>query len=342
MPRPMRALAIAAAFAGVLASPPEVAAQSIELKVADSLPSGHVIHRLLLMPWMDEVQQTTQGVGFKHFPGEQLGKAKDLLTLTQTGVADIGYVVPAYASDKMPLTSAFELPGAFSNLCQGFTALWTLSHGGGFLEQKEFAPNGVVPVLMLMLPTYQILIGADRAIASLKDMEGLKIRSAAGSMEFMVKNLNIVPIRMTPPEVYEGMSRGTIDGAILPYQSAVSYSLDPLLKSGTVNTNFGTVAITYAMAKTRLDALPGEVRKALLDLGEKHTKLSCSKFEAEESQALTKVKAKGMKPIEFTAADLKTLKTVFEKARADWAETLEKRGKPGREAIAAVRTAVAQ
>ena len=336
-------LGLAAAATWVCATTGGAVAQTIELKIADSLPGGHVIHRLQLKPWMDEVQATTQGkVSFKHFPGEQLGKAKDLLTLTQTGVADIGYIVPAYASDKMPLTSAFELPGAFSNLCKGFGALWRLSHGGGFLEQKEFTPNQVVPVLMLMLPTYQILIGTDRKITALKDMEGLKIRSAAGSMEFMAKTLNLVPIRMTPPEVYEALSRGTIDGAILPYQSAVSYSLDKLVKAGTVKTNFGTVAITYSIGKARLESLPPEVRKALLELGEKHTLASCPLFEAEEARSLDKVKAAGMQSIEFGAADLMTLDGAFEKARADWAETLEKRGKPGKDAIAAVAKAVAQ
>lgn len=39
-----------------------------------------------------------------------MGKAKDLLSLTQSGVLDIGYVGPSYVSDKLPLFSVGELP----------------------------------------------------------------------------------------------------------------------------------------------------------------------------------------------------------------------------------------
>jgi hypothetical protein len=46
-----------------------------------------------------------------HYPAQQLGKATDMLKLTQTGVADIGYVAPAYASDKMPVSEVAILPG---------------------------------------------------------------------------------------------------------------------------------------------------------------------------------------------------------------------------------------
>jgi hypothetical protein len=39
-----------------------------------------------------------------------LGKAKDLLALTQAGVIDIAYVAPGFVSDKMPLSVVAELP----------------------------------------------------------------------------------------------------------------------------------------------------------------------------------------------------------------------------------------
>src|SRR3984885_2143427 len=84
-----------------LASSPS---QALELKVADSFPAGHYLVRLMLKPWMDDVTRRTNGaVTFSYYPNQQIGKAADMLRLTQSGVVDIGYIGPSYVSDKIPL-----------------------------------------------------------------------------------------------------------------------------------------------------------------------------------------------------------------------------------------------
>src|SRR6202789_387267 len=70
------------------------AQEKITLRLADSLPSGHVIHELVAKPFMELVTKATNGqVTFQHFPSEQLGKAKDMAQLTALGVADLAYLV---------------------------------------------------------------------------------------------------------------------------------------------------------------------------------------------------------------------------------------------------------
>ena len=66
---------------------------------------------------MEEVKKRTNGaVSFEHYRPQQLGKAADMLKLAQTGVADIGYVAPAYVTDKMPVSEVAMLPGAQSSM----------------------------------------------------------------------------------------------------------------------------------------------------------------------------------------------------------------------------------
>jgi TRAP-type C4-dicarboxylate transport system substrate-binding protein len=318
-------------------------ADAITLRLADSLPSGHIIHQVMTKPFIEAVEKASKGqIKIQHYPGEQLGKAKDLLALTQAGVADIGYVGPSYASDKMPLSSAFELPGAFTDYCQGSKALWDMTHNGGFLEKNEFAPNHVVPIMTLMLPTYQVLLGNGKSIQSLKDLNGLKVRSAGGAMDFLLKNMGVVPIRMTPPEVYEAISRGTIDGALLPYQSAVSYGVSNKLKSGTSKENFGTVVITYSMGENRWKKLPEDVRQTLMKAGQEVSLGACKNYLKAEDEAFKKTQAMGMKTIQFSATDKKELDAEFAKAAQDWADSLDKRGKPGTQALAAMHKALGE
>ena len=63
------------------------AADPVKLRVADSFPKGHFLVKLILEPWMEEVKKRTSGaVTFEHYPAQQLGKAADMLKLTQTGI----------------------------------------------------------------------------------------------------------------------------------------------------------------------------------------------------------------------------------------------------------------
>ena len=325
-----------AVLAGLSLAPAVAAAQAVDMKIADTLPSGHVIHRHMLLPFIEEANKALAGkVTLKHFPGGQLGKPQDMLTLTQTGVVEIGFVGPSYISDKMPHMAAVELPGLFPDYCKGIAATWKLTHGG-ILDSKDFASNGIVVLLFAGLPTYQIQVNTDRSISTLRDLAGLKVRTSGGAMEFLAKNLGMVPVRMAPPEIYEALSRGTIDGYLMSYQSTVSYTLDKLVKRGTSKANFGTIVATYSIAKSKLDALPADVRQTLMDLGEKHTLAACSKFETEEKTSREKVMGEGLKLFDFTGEDERQLKSAFEKTHADWVENMEKRGKAGKAVMDAV------
>ena len=140
------------------------AQEKITLRLVDSLPNGHVIHELVGKPFSELVTKLTNGqVTFQHFPAEQLGKAKDMAQLTAVGVADVSYIVPSYSSDKFPLTAVAELPGIFDSECQGSLAFYKVSHNGGILETKEFAPNQLRPLVTLALPAYQIQLATSRA-----------------------------------------------------------------------------------------------------------------------------------------------------------------------------------
>jgi len=80
--------------------PASAHADKITLRLADGLPSGHIIDRLVIEPFIKQIAAETHGeVAIQHFPAEQLGKSRDMLRLTRAGVADIGYIVPSYQSD---------------------------------------------------------------------------------------------------------------------------------------------------------------------------------------------------------------------------------------------------
>ncbi len=329
--------------AGLLAASasPSLAQEKITLRLADSLPSGHVIHELVAKPFMELVTKATNGqVTFQHFPSEQLGKAKDMAQLTAMGVADLSYIVPSYSSDKFPLTAVAELPGIFDTESQGSLAFYKISHNGGVVETREFGPNQLRPLVTIALPAYQIQLATSRDIKTAKDLEGLKVRTTGGAMDLMMRSIGGVPVRMAAPEIYESLTRGTLDGMIFSYQSSVSYEFGKMLKSGTEGLNFGTAILTYSMGEAKFKSLPENVRKALVEAGEQTTREGCKRFEDGEKAATEKIKSQGMKVINFGPDDKKVFDAAFKTVAEDWVKDLDKRGKPGTEVFKAFTEAL--
>ncbi len=114
------------------------AEEVIRLKVADSLPPSHFVAINGIKYFMQEVEAATKGrLTFDYYPSEQLGKTKDLLSLTQNAVTDIGMISSAYQSEKLPLSAVFELPGTFSSSCEGSMAFWKMGQYDGFLGKTN-------------------------------------------------------------------------------------------------------------------------------------------------------------------------------------------------------------
>ena len=318
---------------------PTAIAQPVKLRVADSFPAGHYIPEVATKYWMQEVTRATNNaVTFEYFPAEQLGKAKDLLALTVSGVTDIGYVAPSYISDKLPLSAVAELPGSFASACTGTTAYWKLAKDGGFLATHEFAPNGVRVLFAFVLPPYQLYLSKAK-LENLKSIDGLKIRPTSGAVELMRK-LNAVPVQIPAPEVYESLSRGTIDGVLFPTASIFAYNLQGLLKYATIGESFGSFVVTYAISEKRWKTLPPNVQKAMVEAGEATSKRACEYVDDGEAKDVEKLRKLGTTMLQLPASDNKMLAELTRNGGTAWAGVLDKRGKPGTEVLNAFRAAL--
>jgi len=131
--------------------------EKIVLRVADHIPVTHILTEPMIKFWMKEVTRETGGkVEFEYYPAEQLGKAKDMLSLALSGVADITGVVPSQISDKFSLAMVADLPGSFQTSCTGTFAFLPLIREGGIIATKEYGPLGFRPLVTIVMPPYQI------------------------------------------------------------------------------------------------------------------------------------------------------------------------------------------
>jgi TRAP-type C4-dicarboxylate transport system substrate-binding protein len=319
------------------------AAEPLHLRMADSLPGGHIIAETSTKPWMALVAKLSGGaIAIDYYPSEQMGKAKDMLMLTQSGVIDIGYIGPAYVSDKMPLSAVAELPGSARSACEVMNAYWKLAKPGGYLFENEYKRNRIRPLFLAALPPYQMIIGSNRKLAQVGDVTGFKLRASGGAQDFVMHELGVVPVHMAPPGIYESMARGTIDGALLAFVSVDSYKLDPLVKAATVGANFGTVVVAYSIGERKWAKLPASVQEVLVKAGDAITQQACATFDAREKLAIGKLQQAGVRLVEFREADKAQLDAVYAKVARQWAASLDKRGKPGTDTLKAYRAALAE
>lgn len=340
----MRTLAKRSALSGAvvvaLLAGQAQAADPIKLRVADSFPSGHYIGEKITKVWLAELTKRSNGaVTFEYYPGEQLGKVKDMLTLTQSGVTDIGYVPPSFVTDKMPLSAVAELPASFTESCQGTMAYFKLAREGGILDKREFQPTGIRLLYTIVLPPYQVFLGKKK-IENLKTIEGLKIRSSGGAKELAVRKLGAVPISMSTPEVYEALSRGTIDGMLFPFSSIYSYDLQGLLKSTTVGENFGSFVVNYVISERKWKTLSADVRKLFDSMAEETSRRACAISQAGELADQERLGKAGVELITLSAADKATVRQHMSGVNVEWAQGLDKRGKPGTEVLKAFEEAL--
>jgi TRAP-type C4-dicarboxylate transport system substrate-binding protein len=70
-------------------------------------------------------------------------------------------------------------------------------------------------------------------VASLKDLEGMKIRVGGGMVNEVAKALGTVPMLKPAPESYELLSQGVADGVFFPKEAPVAFKLVPLIKHAT-------------------------------------------------------------------------------------------------------------
>jgi TRAP-type C4-dicarboxylate transport system substrate-binding protein len=337
-----RLVTLAACFIAVLlvsSASAQAEETKIVLRLADSFPaSGHYFSEPGAKYFMETVQKATNGqVEFQHYPAEQLGKAKDLPALTRSGVVDIGSVMPSYAAEKMPLSAVGELPGIFATSCEGTLAFWKLARDG-VLAQKEFRPNGLRVLFALVAAPYQVLMR--QKIETVKNLEGKKIRALGSAVDLAMRQLKATPIRMSAPEIYESLSRGTIDGTVISYVAAMSYDLGPLAKSVTTGLGFGSAVLTYSISETRWKGLPPNVQEAMLKAGDEATRRSCERMDKDTDTDLARLQKLGITAVTFSRDEQQDLTKLFASVGTAWGEELDQRGKPGSEVLKAYQEAV--
>jgi TRAP-type transport system periplasmic protein len=255
----MKRLFAAAALAAAAVAP--AAAQEI-YKIHHFVPPKAPPSARFMMPWAEKVEKESGGkMKFQLFPAMQLGGTPpQLVDQVRDGVADFTFTLPGYTADRFPRTEVFEVPFLHTNALA--TAQAMQDYYDKYL-QDEYKDYHVI-----LLYTHDgAAIHVNKPIMKLEDFKGLKIRTANRGGGAFLRGVGATPVGSPVTELQQMLSKGVIDGVLLPYEIAPAFKIQELVHNNVdlagPQPRIGTSVFAYLMNKKRYDALSAENRKVI-------------------------------------------------------------------------------
>jgi len=272
------------------------------------------------------------------FPGGALGNALKVPETVKNGVAECGHTWMGYDWGKDPTTVLF---GGYAGTFDTERMLHWLYEGGGAELQRQFRDqaDGVVS-MPLFIRTAEVFLHSRKPVKSLADLKGLKLRTAGGAMDITANDFDAVPVRMPGPDILPSLSRGTLDGTLAPLQSVKVFDIQTQVKHMTTDVSLGSFITVYAISDRAWKRLPEALRANLTEAGDFATKNHCEYVDTQEVKVVQELEQDGVKGNTMAPGQLVALNTKLQGVANEWAESLDKRNKPGSIVLRDFRKAV--
>ena len=315
----------------------------LTLKVHHFLPTGSTTHAKLLVPWCERIEREAAGrIKCQIFPSMQLGgTAAQLYDQARDGVADIVWTLPGYTAGRFPVMEVFELPFMISNAEAASRAAWQYYEKNA---QKEFRD---VKPLAVHVHDAGYLHTRERPIRTLADFRGLKLRAPTRQTNRLLAALGATPVSMPVTALADAMSKGVIDGAVIPWEVVPAVKVHEIARFHTeTDPNMAalyTAVFLLAMNRKTYDTLPAELRAVIdrnsgLALSGQAGRLWDEQKAPARKLALDRGNAVHVVP----ASELAQWREAAQPVIADWVRDIGKRGFDGDALLADARGLIAR
>ena len=255
---------LAALMLAIATLPTPAAAQTVTLKLSHFVPPVAPPHATFLAPWAAKVEKESGGkLKVQIFPSMQLGGTPpQLIDQIRDGVVDIGWTVVGYTAGRFPKTEVMEVPFLHTSARATTLALQDYYEKHLRDEYKDYH-------VLLLHVHGGALVHASKPITKLEDYRGLKIRTPNRGGSVFLRGVGANPVGAPVPEVPQMLSKGVIDGALLPYEIANPLKVHELVKQHSEfagpQPRIGTTVFLFGMNKKKYESLPPDLKKVIDD-----------------------------------------------------------------------------
>jgi TRAP-type transport system periplasmic protein len=324
MMKMLRAGLAAAALLGAAASAQAEDYPSMTLRYATGFPEAVYMNEPA--KWFaSEVEKRSGGkIKMKLFFGGTLGKSNEILDLVSKGAVDAGSVVQGYFTSALPFAAMTNsLPMTFFDGEAAMRASMKMDKTNPD-QIAEYERNNIVPLVNRFLQNYKLI--CTKPVKTMKDLEGLKIRTFGNYMPKMFAAIKATPVNVLPVEMYEALKRGSMDCSYLTYPFFTVFKLYEVAPY-VIDVKFGGInAYWLAMNKRKFEAMPQNVQDLLTQVGKEATEWGVKHTYEIDGAALADLKTKkGVQVIKFE--EQQQLQDAVPDMIEEWIKEMAKIGK---------------
>ena len=254
---------VAAALAAAAVS--SFAEQTVTLKFHTFMAPQSDVWLRMHKPWMEKVEKESGGrIKFEAYPAMQLGGTPvQLYDQVKDGVVDVVWTLPSNTAGRFPRVEVFELPFMTNSAEAGARAAWDYLNKNAL---KEFPGT---KILAVWVHDEGYVHTRDRQVKTLADFKGLKMRAPTRQTNKLLAALGASPVGMPLPAIPDAISKGTIDGFLLPWEVMPSLKLQEMVKFHTETDPsrpaLYSAVFVFAMNQAKYDSLPADLKKVIDD-----------------------------------------------------------------------------
>ncbi len=256
----LKRLTLAAVMAAGMAT--TGAAQEVTLKIHHFLPPQAPVPKNFIAPWAEKVERESGGrIEVQIYPTMQLGgKPPALYDQARDGVVDIVWTLPGYTPGRFPRAEVFEMPFMPTTGEATSKAAWDYYQDN---LREEFED---VHVIAVHVHGPGLLHVKGDGVRRLEDLKGLKLRGPTRMINEMLKTLGATPVGMPVPAVPSALSKGVIDGTVIPWEVTKPLKVAELVDTHTAfsgERGFYTAFFVFAMNKASYQKLPADLKQVI-------------------------------------------------------------------------------
>jgi TRAP-type transport system periplasmic protein len=213
--------------------------------------------------WMQKVEKDSSGrIKFEAYPAMQLGGTPvQLYDQARDGVVDVVWTLPGTTAGRFPRVEVFELPFIMSNAEATSKAYWEYVQTVAPDEFKE------THLLALQVHGPGCIHTVDKPVHNVNDMRGLKLRAPTRQVTKLLAALGATPVGMPLPQIPDALSKGTIQGCVIPWEVVPSVKVNELTKYSAEFDPAGgalyTTTFVMCMNKAKYESLSPDLKKVI-------------------------------------------------------------------------------
>jgi TRAP-type C4-dicarboxylate transport system substrate-binding protein len=319
------------------------AQQSVTLKFHTFMAPQSNVYINMHKAWMDKVEKESGGrIKFEGYPAMQLGGTPvQLFDQARDGVVDIVWTLPGNTPGRFPRTEVFELPFMMNNAEATSKAFWEYITTMAPDEYKEVQP------IALQVHGPGMFHMRSKQIKTAEDLRGSKVRGPTRQITKMLGYLGAIPVGMPLPQIPDALSKGVIDGCVIPWEVVPSVKVHELTKFHSEFDPAGgalyTTTFVMGMNRNKYASLPADL-KAIID---KNSGIETSGWLGKVQQAgdvpgREAAVKQGNTIYTIPSAEAQEFKRKARLVEVEWVQDMDKRGFDGKKLLETAKALIAK